>query len=109
MFEASGSSTRQALWLASIGARDAPQRVEEDVNRERALQVVLVLVGAFYSFWAYLLFDDLWHARWLHGHMDVMPMFLSLNAALGPCLLLAVKQPSNHRLMIFYGALSSLA
>jgi hypothetical protein len=78
------------------------------MKRERALQVVLVLVGLFYSFWGYLLFDALWHSRWL-GHSDVMPMFLSLNAALGPCLLLAVKQPAKHRLMIAYGAWSSLA
>jgi len=79
------------------------------MKRERALQVVLVLVGLFYCFWGYLLFDDLWHARWLSGHSDVMPMFLSLNTALGPCLLLAVKQPAKHRLMIAYGAWSSLA
>jgi hypothetical protein len=78
------------------------------MKRERALQVVLVLVGLFYSFWGYLLFDALWHSRWL-GHSDVMPMFLSLNTALGPCLLLAVKQPAKHRLMIAYGAWSSLA
>jgi hypothetical protein len=79
------------------------------MKRERALQVVLVLVGLFYSFWGYLLFDDLWHSSWLNGHNDVMPMFLSLNTALGPCLLLAVKQPVKHRLMIAYGAWSSLA
>ena len=79
------------------------------MKRERALQGVLVLVGLFYCFWGYLLFDDLWHARWLSGHNDVMPMFLSLNTALGPCLLLAVKHPSQHRLMIAYGAWSSLA
>jgi hypothetical protein len=36
-------------------------------------------------------------------------MFLSLNTALGPCLLLAVKQPAKHRLMIAYGVWSSLA
>ena len=36
-------------------------------------------------------------------------MFLSLNTALGVCLLLAVKQPAKHRLMIAYGAWSSLA
>ena len=77
--------------------------------RERVLQIVLVLVGLFYCFWGYLLFDDLWQARWLGGHNDVMPMFLSLNTALGPCLLMAVRQPAKHRLMIFYGALSSLA
>ena len=38
-----------------------------------------------------------------------MPMFLSPDKALGPCLLLAVKQPVKHRLMIAHGAWSSLA
>jgi hypothetical protein len=79
------------------------------MKRERALQVVLVLVGLLYSFWGYLLFDNLWHEKWLSGHSDVMPMFLSLNTALGVCLLVAVKQPSRHRLLIAYGAWSSLA
>jgi hypothetical protein len=79
------------------------------MKRERALQVVLVLVGLLYSFWGYLLFDNLWHDKWLTGHSDVMPMFLSLNTALGVCLLMAVKQPAQHRLMIAYGAWSSLA
>jgi hypothetical protein len=75
------------------------------MKRERALQVVLV----FYSLCGYILFDDLWHLRWLSGHSDVMPMFLSLNTALGICLLVAAKQPAKHRLMIAYGAWSSLA
>jgi hypothetical protein len=79
------------------------------MKRKRALQVVLVVVGLFYSFWGYLLFDALWRSRWLNGHNDVLPMFLSLNTALGPCLLVAVKQPAKHRLMIAYGAWSSLA
>ena len=79
------------------------------MKRERALQVVLVLVGLLYCFWGYLLFDNLWQDKWLRGHSDVMPMFLSLNTALGVCLLLAVKQPAKHRLMIAYGAWSSLA
>ena len=60
-------------------------------------------------FWRYLLFENLWHAKWLSGHSEVMPMFLSLNTALGVCLLLAVTQPAKHRLMIAYGAWSSLA
>ena len=59
--------------------------------------------ACFIPFWGYLLFDDLWHSSWLNGHNDVLPMFLSLNAALGPCLLLAVRQPGKHRLMIAYG------
>ena len=79
------------------------------MKSERALQVVLVLVGLFYSLCGYILFDDLWHFRWLSGHSDVMPMFLSLLTALGVCLLVAAKQPAKHRLMIEYGAWSSLA
>jgi hypothetical protein len=79
------------------------------MKRERALQVVLVVVGLFYSLCGYILFDDLWHLRWLSGHSDVMPMFLSLLTALGPCLLLAAKQPTKHRLMIAYAAWSTLA
>jgi hypothetical protein len=87
----------------------ASHKTEDGMKRERALQVVLVLVGLFYCFWGYLLFDDLSHSRWLSGHSDVMPMFLSLNTALGVCLLLAVNQPAKHRLMIAYGAWSTLA
>jgi hypothetical protein len=83
--------------------------MEDRMKRERALQVVLVVVGLLYSFWGYLLFDNLWQDKWLNKHSDVMPMFLSLNTVLGVCLLLAVKQPAKHRLMIGYGAWSSLA
>jgi hypothetical protein len=36
-------------------------------------------------------------------------MFVSLNVVLGVCLLLAVKQPAQHRSLIAYGAWSSLA
>ncbi len=79
------------------------------MKRERTLQVVLVLVGLFYSLCGYILFDDLWHLRWLSGHSDVMPMFLSINTALGVCLLVAVKHPAKHRLMIACGAWVSLA
>ncbi|HXX14846.1 MAG TPA: DUF6632 domain-containing protein [Candidatus Eremiobacteraceae bacterium] len=79
------------------------------MKRERALQIVLVLVGLFYSFWGYFLFEFLWHSRWLEGHNDVVPMFLSLNTVLGVFLLLAVKRPVKHRSLIAYGAWSSLA
>ena len=79
------------------------------MKRERALRIVLILVGSFYSFWGYFLFQALWHSRWLNGHNDVLPMFLSLNTALGVCLLVAVKQPAKHRLLIGYAAWSSLA
>src|SRR4051794_17395681 len=83
--------------------------MEDAMKRGRTLQVVLVVVGLLYSFWGYLLFDNLWHSTWLNGHSDVMPMFLSLNTVLGIFLLLAVKQPAKHRSLIAYGAWSSLA
>ena len=79
------------------------------MKRERTLQVVLVLVGSFYSFWGYFLFEALWHSSWLKGNDEVGPMFLSLNTVLGVFLLLAVKQPAKHRSLIAYGAWSSLA
>jgi hypothetical protein len=79
------------------------------MKRERVLQVVLVVLGLLYSFWGYILFDNLWHLKWLNGHSDVMPMFLSLNTTLGVCLLVAVKHPARHRSLIAYGAWSSLA
>jgi hypothetical protein len=63
------------------------------MKREHALQVVLVLVGLFYCFWGYILFGSLWHSSWLTEHNDVMPMFLSLNTALGP----VCCSPSNSR------------
>jgi hypothetical protein len=94
--------------LSRLGNQKTEDKTEDGMKRERTLQVVLVVLGLFYSFWGYLLFDALWHSKWL-GHSDVMPMFLSLNTALGVCLLVAAKQPAKHRLLIAYAAWSSLA
>jgi hypothetical protein len=79
------------------------------MKRERAVQIVLVLVGLLYLGWAYPLFDSLWHASWLQNHQDAFPMFMSVNAVLGVFLLLAVKQPGKHRSLIAFGAWSTLA
>jgi Family of unknown function (DUF6632) len=79
------------------------------MKRERALQVVLVLVGLLYLAWTYPLFQSLWHSSWLQKGQEAFPMFMSVNAVLGVFLLLAVKQPARHRSLIAYGAWSSLA
>jgi hypothetical protein len=79
------------------------------MKRERALQVVLVLVGLYYLTWAFITFDILWRSSWLQGNKDALPMFTSVNGVLGVSLLLAVKQPARHRSLIAYGAWSSLA
>jgi hypothetical protein len=83
--------------------------VEDGMKRQRALQVVLVVVGLLYSSLGYFLFRVLWHSGWLAGHNDCLPMFLSLIVALGPCLLVAVKEPGRHRSLIAYAAWSGLA
>jgi len=62
-----------------------------------------VLVGLFYSFWGYFLFDALWHSSWLNGHNDVLPMFLSLNTALGSVVWWPLSKPAQHRLLIAMG------
>jgi hypothetical protein len=110
-----GSSLGEVRFLTEEGhgirEGTAPKQMETEggMKRQRALQVVLVLVGLIYSFWGYFLFRVLWHSGWLTGHNDVLPMFLSLNTALGVCLLVAVKRPAQHRSLIAYAAWSSLA
>ena len=79
------------------------------MKRERALQVVVVLVGLLYFAWAIPLFQSLWHSSWLQQHQDAFPMFVSVNTVLGVFLLLAVKQPARHRSLIAFGAWSTLA
>jgi hypothetical protein len=79
------------------------------MKRERALQVVLALVGLLYLAWAFPLFQSLWHSDWLQRGQDAFPMFVSVNAVLGVFLLLAVKAPARHRSLIAFAAWSTLA
>jgi hypothetical protein len=79
------------------------------MKRERALQVVLALVGLSYLALALPLFQSLWHSSWLRQHQDAFPMFLSIETVLGVFLLLAVKQPARHRSVIAFAAWSTLA
>ena len=75
------------------------------MKRERALQAVLVVVGLFYCFWGYLLFDDLWHSSWLlEGKNEIEPMFLSFFIPVGVFLLMAARRPSEYRSMIALAA-----
>ena len=79
------------------------------MKRLRVLQVVLVVVGLVYTSLGYFLFQLLRHSGWMAGHNDCLPMFVVLIASLGPCLLVAVKEPGRHRSLIAYAAWSSLA
>jgi hypothetical protein len=72
------------------------------MNRERALRVVLVIVGLLFLATVYpLLF--------LLRGQPTLQMMLSLYATLGVFLLLASRNPSAHRSLIAFAAWSSFA
>jgi len=76
------------------------------MNRERALNVALVLVGLLFSAGIYPLTMDLWRMVASDYGDDMM---LSLYVALGIFLLLAVRNPSANRSLIAFTAWSSFA
>lgn len=76
------------------------------MNRERALKVVLVLVGLLFSAGIYPLTMILWHRDQSQGGDAMM---LSLYVTLGIVLLIAVRNPSDNRSLIAFTAWSSFA
>jgi|ERR1700674_2907465 hypothetical protein len=76
------------------------------MGRERALKIVLVVVGLFFSAGVYPLIGSLLHP----ADSDTGDtMMLSLYVALGIFLLIAVRNPSAHRSLIAFAAWSSFA
>jgi hypothetical protein len=76
--------------------------------RERALKVVLVLVGLVFSAGIYPLATSI-RSGWQANKEDALPMMLSLYVTLGIFLLLAVREPSANRSVIAFAAWSSFA
>jgi len=76
------------------------------MKRERALKVVLVIVGLLFSAGIYPLIGSLLHPA---GSDMGDTMMLSLYVALGVFLLIAVRNPSAHRSLIAFAAWSSFA
>jgi hypothetical protein len=76
------------------------------MRRERALKVVLVLVGFLFMAGVYPLIGSLLHPA---GSDMGDTMMLSLYVALGIFLLIAVRNPSAHRSLIAFAAWSSFA
>ena len=74
--------------------------------RERALKVVLAMVGLLFSAGIYPVAMILWQ-RDKAGYTDAM--MLSLYSTLGILLLIAVRNPSAHRSLIAFAAWSSFA
>ena len=74
--------------------------------RERALKIVMILVGAFVSAAVYPAVGGLLDP----AHSDTGDtMMMGLYVALGIFLLIAVRNPSAHRSVIAFAAWSSLA
>ena len=80
------------------------------MNRERALKIVLVLVGLIFLFGVYPLMMFLWSSgwRWQPNQPEYEQMILGVYATLGIFLLLASRNPSEHRSLIAFTAWSSL-
>jgi len=73
--------------------------------KERALKIVLVLVGLLFSAGIYPLTMDLWRTK----QAEIGPMMLSLYVTLGIFLMLATRNPSANRSLIGFAAWSSFA
>lgn len=75
--------------------------------RERALKIVMVLVGILFTAGIYPLASSLWHPSPSDDKGDMM--MLSLYVTLGILLLIAVRNPWEHRSLIAFAAWSSFA
>src|SRR6266853_4762768 len=78
------------------------------MNRERALRIVLVLVGLFFVAGIYPLMTTV-RSAWQANNEDAAPMMLSLYVTLGVFVLLATRNPSANRSLIAFTAWSSFA
>jgi len=76
------------------------------MRRERALKVVLVLVGLIFSAGVLPVMDSLWHQN---ASMYTFDMMLSLYVALGIFLLIAARNPPANRSLIAFAAWSCFA
>jgi|SRR5579872_821624 len=77
------------------------------MNRERALKVVVVLVGLLFVAAIYPVVMALWHPSPSDDTGDMMMM--SLYFTLGVFLLVAARKPSAHRSLVTFTAWSSFA
>lgn len=76
------------------------------MRRERALKIVLVLVGLVFSAGVYPVTESLWRQN---QSMYTFDMMLSLYIALGIFLLIAARDPSANRSLIAFTAWSYFA
>jgi hypothetical protein len=78
------------------------------MNREKALKILLVLLGLLFVAGVYPLVTSV-RSGWQSNKEDALPMMLSLYVTLGIFLLLAARNPSANRSVIAFAAWSSFA
>jgi hypothetical protein len=78
------------------------------LNREKALKIVLILIGLLFVAGVYPLITSV-RDGWQANKEDASPMMLSLYVTLGVFLLLAVRNPFANRSVIAFAAWSSFA
>jgi hypothetical protein len=80
------------------------------MSRESVLKAVLVVVGLIFLFAVYPLMMYMWPSgwRWQPNQPEYEQMILGVYATLGIFLLLASRNPSEHRSLIAFTAWSSL-
>jgi len=78
------------------------------MNREKALKILLVLLGLVFVAGIYPLVTSVW-SGWQANKEDALPMMLSLYTTLGIFLLVAARNPSANRSVIAFAAWSSFA
>ena len=80
------------------------------MNRERLLKVVLVVVGLIFLVGVFPLMMYLWPSgwRWQPNQPEYEQMILGVYATLGIFLLVASRNPAEHRSLIAFTAWSSL-
>jgi Family of unknown function (DUF6632) len=99
-------SAGQSISLSDVHPKAA-------TSRERALQVVLVLVGVTFIVGIYTLVivwpsGWSWHTGQSHHLPHYLQMILGVYATLGVFLLIASRRPTQHRSLIAFTAWSSL-
>jgi hypothetical protein len=78
------------------------------MNREKALKILLVLLGLLFVAGIYPLVTSV-RSGWQANREDALPMMLSLYVTLGIFLLGAARNPSANRSVIAFAAWSSFA
>lgn len=78
------------------------------MRRERALKIVLVLVGLLFTAGVYPLITSV-RSGWQANKEDSLPMGLSLYVMMGIFLLLAARNPSANRGVIVFAAWLNIA